>query len=43
MSLEVYCCVRVCMTLLRALEEEEEEEEEAELLLLLLLLSLFDA
>jgi hypothetical protein len=36
-SLEVYCCVRVCMTLLRALEEE------AELLLLLLLLSLFDA
>jgi hypothetical protein len=38
-SLEVYCCVRVCMTLLRALEEEEE----AELLLLLLLLSLFDA
>jgi predicted nucleic acid-binding protein len=40
-SLEVYCCVRVCMTLLRALaEEEEEEEEEAELLLLL---SLFDA
>lgn len=41
MSLEVYCCVRVCMTLLRALEEEEEEE--AELLLLLLLLSLFDA
>ncbi len=42
MSLEVYCCVRVCMTLLRALaeEEEEEEEEEAELLLLL---SLFDA
>jgi hypothetical protein len=38
-SLEVYCCVRVCMTLLRALAEEEEEEE-AELLLLL---SLFDA
>jgi hypothetical protein len=39
-SLEVYCCVRLCMTLLRA----EEEEEEAELLpLLLLLLSLFDA